>query len=861
MDQILDQLEAWFTARPMWLQDAARRLIEKGTIDPTDLEELIALCKHETNIPNSIRLKAKARGIPKGALQVRESPATLCLEQISNVRGINALKPRKPLELGKSPLTIIYGGTGSGKSGYVRLLKHACGARQVGELHGNVFEDEDSDQGCTFRLKMDGVPSKDVDWVPTMGTLDNIRFVEIYDTACGHVYLTDENEVTYEPWILSLFTHLTSVSTQVGQALKDEIERSVSKVPPMPVQFRETENASWYSDLSHQTKQQDIDKRCLWDQNSAKQLADLNRRLSEPDPVDRAKSLRTTRGNVLSLRGELKKIRDKLTDEECSAFLRAKSEADTRRRAADQDAKRVFEGAPLDGVGSESWRLLWEQARKYSETQAYPGVEFPNVSEEARCILCQQLLPQQARARFTSFEEFVKGQLQRQALKAEKQLDSLREEIEDILTIEAVRLWMASANITDDEERGQISAFHERVVKRKSALLKVRSLSDIPDLPGATLLEKLKNRSQKLEQQALIFDKDAKEQKRDELKKQAKEKEANKWLSEQKALIQQEVARLKYVDALNNARKLTNPRELSVKKSALADILISPAYIERFKHELRTLGASRIRVELVKTRAEYGRVFHRIKLKDCRNNVCTNDVLSEGEFRIVSLAAFLADVEGHAYTGPFVFDDPISSLDQDFEEGMAQRLIDLCSSRQVIVFTHRLSLLALLENAAKKADIEPHVICLRSETWGTGEPGETSLSARRPGNGLKSILNERLPQARKVLLESGRVEYEYLAKGICSDIRMLLERIIESNLLADVVQRFRRSVQTLGKIHHLAKINGDDCEMLDTFMTKYSKYEHSQPQEAPVEILDPDEIGGDIETILNWLDDFRKRSV
>jgi ABC-type Mn2+/Zn2+ transport system ATPase subunit len=63
-------------------------------------------------------------------------------------------------------------------------------------------------------------------------------------------------------------------------------------------------------------------------------------------------------------------------------------------------------------------------------------------------------------------------------------------------------------------------------------------------------------------------------------------------------------------------------------------------------------------------------------------------VLSEGEYRIVSLAAFLADVGGKDFSAPFVFDDPISSLDQDFEEAVVQRLVELSQERQVIIFTH-----------------------------------------------------------------------------------------------------------------------------------------------------------------------------
>ena len=67
------------------------------------------------------------------------------------------------------------------------------------------------------------------------------------------------------------------------------------------------------------------------------------------------------------------------------------------------------------------------------------------------------------------------------------------------------------------------------------------------------------------------------------------------------------------------------------------------------------------------------------------------EVLSEGESKIVSIAAFLADVTGKSKKAPFIFDDPISSLDQNFEEAVVQRLIELSHDKQVLIFTHRLS--------------------------------------------------------------------------------------------------------------------------------------------------------------------------
>ncbi len=107
-------------------------------------------------------------------------------------------------------------------------------------------------------------------------------------------------------------------------------------------------------------------------------------------------------------------------------------------------------------------------------------------------------------------------------------------------------------------------------------------------------------------------------------------------------------------------------------------IRITDAYIERFNKELKALGATYLSVELVKTRVSQGKVKHQVQLQgQVKKETKTQDVLSEGEHRFVTLAAFLADVTNKNINAPFIFDDPISSLDQTFEEKTIDRLIKL----------------------------------------------------------------------------------------------------------------------------------------------------------------------------------------
>ena len=96
---------------------------------------------------------------------------------------------------------------------------------------------------------------------------------------------------------------------------------------------------------------------------------------------------------------------------------------------------------------------------------------------------------------------------------------------------------------------------------------------------------------------------------------------------------------------------------------------------------------------------------------------------------------------------------------------------------------------------------------------------------------------------------------------MCSDLRILVERIVEKDLLADVVQRYRRAINTMNKVQNLTRIQKGDCDLIDDFMTKYSCFEHSQSIETPIEIPPPDEIEKDINKLLAWQQEFSKRTL
>ncbi len=844
-------ISEWFKDRPAWIKDAARRLLENDSLSNQDYEELFVLCKQEAIGTLNIDCL-----IPQNVFG-NTSANKLKLNSIGNIQGINALSPKVPLQFGKGNLAVVYGQNRAGKSGYVRILKHTCGARHPGPLHPNVYQSRPTQQKCTVEYQKDDVPVT-CDWNAANGSIDDLTCVDVFDAGCGKVYIADENEVTYEPPVLLFFSDLISVCEKVSSALDAEIGNQTSKKPALPPEYAGTNGGKWYEKLSGKTKNEEL-KHCSWTDQGEKKLSELQKRLSEKAPAEKARKIRQKQQHIQDLINDTKKYLNQLSDENCRRIIFSKKKVILAKNAAKVAAEKVFSGAPLEGVGCDTWQKLWEYAKNYSQQQAYVGSEFPVISDGSRCVLCQQPFSEDAKIRMKSFEEFVKGAAKKEAEAVESSFEKELNSISEIPTLESLKTKADAAGLMQGEEPFPLDDLYIALQTRKDQLSK----PDVQDKlnPLISVVEWISGAKQIIadsEETAKKYDEDAKADNREDLLKQLNELQTKKWLSQQVKSIEEEIERFKLIDTLQSAKKLANTRVLSIKKGELAKSLITNAFVFRFNSELKNLGASQIKIEFIKSRVNKGRVLHKLCLQGAINN-SPDDILSEGEHRIVALSAFLADVTGKQHSAPFVFDDPISSLDQAFEETVVQRLIELSSDRQVIVFTHRLSLLGLVQDYAKKANIEPEIVCIRKETWGTGEPGDTPLFAKKPEKALNNLLNNKLPKARKLLIEHGQEVYDPYAKALCSDFRILIERMVECDLLADVVQRYRRAINTMGKIEKLANINDSDCTLFDQLMTKYSRYEHSQPLEAPVAIPTPDEMENDFKSLKNWHVDFNKK--
>ncbi len=258
---LLNDILAWSETLPDWQRDAAKRLFQKESgLSEDDYSELYALLKASHGLPCQDGLSAKplaAGHIPAEA----KGGKTVVLKAMRNLVNVNRIDPSQTLNFGEEGITIIYGGNGTGKSGYARVLKRACRARnQQEEVLPNVHDESARDAVPTakFDIKIDSV-QKEVTWSQNSVSPDELSSIAVFDSKCARSYLTDEHYVAYLPYGLDILENLANkVLPELSRRLGNELSGINVDVSPFMHLRGDTEVGRLVSTLSHETEKDEI---------------------------------------------------------------------------------------------------------------------------------------------------------------------------------------------------------------------------------------------------------------------------------------------------------------------------------------------------------------------------------------------------------------------------------------------------------------------------------------------------------------------------------------------------------------------------------------------------------------------------
>lgn len=853
------EIEAWLNSRTSWLRAAAHDLItDRRMPDEAGIEALADHCLQEAEKA----LSQDSALLVHGAIAGTPGRAGLRLERLFDIRGVNALGDQAQLDLKEADLAIVYGPNGSGKSGYARLTKHLCGARLAGPMHGHVFLGTTEKPAATVEIrafdeKEPAAETSELAWDLAKGPLPELKSIPVFDTATSVEFGENATSATHLPRSMVFMGRLIEISDLVGANLRKRADLLVKQLPQIDADLSQSPAATTLRGLL-KPKVQDaaIDAACNVSEQERVERVTLEAALAQANPAEiHTKVLKQLEQLAKSKQSALDR-EGATSDDQVNVIMAARTEAIGKRTAASAHATAFFDKVPLKGVGEEVWRRLWAAAEAYSKASAYPDHEHPNVDEGARCVLCQQELGADAKARALGFSEFIQNKLQADAAAAETSISDL---LEALPITPDEQVWAnVSQAIGLDVAVGE--SLRVAVEARTSAL---KAASDVADVPSvnwsiwhAAHAKRTADLEQERDQLAGLIDVEGRKASQVRLL----ELRGKEWLAANVSAIKAEVKRLTVVAKLEMAVRLTATNALTTKNNEIANAELAQGFCDRFNAEMRKLGGNGLPVVMNHRPQGKGRFTFCAELLAPKQDVQNREVLSEGEQRLIALAAFLADATGSDRSIPIVFDDPISSLDQRFEEAVAARIAELAESRQVIVFTHRLSLMALLQDAHEKrikkgSKARCKVIAIRREGHQTGVPSSVDTFSLKPKPGLGQLVSD-MGAAKKLEPKFKRMAL----KDACSTFRILVERTVEIHLCANIVGRFRREIKTMGVLRKLVAIEAADCTFIDDLMSKYSAFEHSQPEETPTHLPDPDEIIADATALRVWIDDFERRA-
>ncbi len=560
-----------------------------------------------------------------------------------------------------------------------------------------------------------------------------------YDSECGSAYISAESDFPYRPAALFVMDRLIDACTAVGRLIDARLAKNGAVRRTLPVidhLVSDTAAGRFLTNLSDNSSVDRLDALIGSLDQSDETVEGLKKqeaRLSAGDTTQERQRLNRNAGKLASLAAHLEKVQTALATDAISKLKVQRDRVRTLNEATSLLA-RAFESEPLAGVGTSAWKKLWEAARRFSETHAYPGDMFPVIGSNCRCVLCQQALNDEGQGRLGRFDEFVRNDTQQQLAEASRQFNTSRDQVANL----SVQSEAVETNLLDLE-----ASYPELVSETRSTLaladevptVLVKALSDSGDLPSvgvecASLTVRFRETSVQATADAQeLADPEAAQKRLRIATKRRMEIELFGAMKKQRSVIVEESKRLKLRAKLEDLKNSAGTGAITRKISELSAAEVTEVIRDRFTREADRLQLEKVTV--VKTRAQRTALLHQPKLVGARQQVTLPQVFSEGEKTALGLAAFFTEAYLDVSKSALILDDPVSSLDHVRRGLVANRLVELGQDRQIIVFTHDVSLVADLKRAAKGKGVGVADRSVAKSRAGDRKPG--TCSTKHPG--------------------------------------------------------------------------------------------------------------------------------
>jgi hypothetical protein len=836
---------AWALTRPAWQQDVLVSLASGHSYTGEQFEALV----DDILAGNKTAPSQEAKSI---------SPKPDAVEQVSlraltEVVGVNALISGQTLEFGSTGLTIVYGDNASGKSGYARLIKAMVDARHSSDVLPDVFDEGAPQPTAVLRYS---IAEAELQHTFPSAPTPQMRRMRFYDEHCGDEYLTKESTISYRPSALSLLDELIRTCDRVRTALADRMTSLQSSALNLGI-AADTTAGAFVAKLSAKTSDPAIDTATAEAPGAGERLAELlqnEARLNASNPQKEKTRCANLAKTMLELMAAVEEMLGTLTPDKTAERAGLGAAAVAARAAATMAAANTFDDEPLSGVGSDTWRLLWEAAREYSAAEAYPAQNFPVTGHGAHCVLCQQTLEEAAQNRLDRFDRYMADTTQRDARRAEAAFAATVDEVGALVfssvglseKVAAVKAHDPDLGTEAEQLLTALAAHRDRVLTYLTD-----DGADPGALPHNAVASRLDEMASALSARAASTDTAQFAADLAAVTKERAELQARTQLCESRQLLKDEVGRLKKLEALKVARSAADTNSVTQKSSALTREYATKMILDEFTRETERLQLRRVTLDDLGGRK--GQLTQRPGLLGATRGTATRTVLSEGEQTALGLAGFFTEAVFDKSKSAVIFDDPVTSLDHVRRDKVAQRLAQLAADRQVVVFTHDV---AFVGNLTASAESEGVAVRECSIERRGSDPGVCvqwlPWKAKDFGSRVDHLRTElaKLTKERPTLLQD---EYEERVATWAGYLSETWERCVTTEVLNQVFDRGTSHV-LMQKFRVLARVTDDDDQDLQEGYGATSKWgrRHDKSVETNYVAPEPDDLESEFNRLVEW---------
>jgi len=683
---------------PKWLALLIQKVIDTNAKISDDEKNLLF---QELLKENGIEIEQEAEevkneGTVAQAETIKKSTKqALTLQKITHVKGVNALIPNQPITLSPA-CTVIFGLNGTGKSGYFRIINELAGGIKSKDILDNIHK-----QGDGLEV--------DVDFLLDNKTQDLFKWkdksvrgiapfnqIKVFDTEYLPIFLNErESSVNIEPLGLNFFQVIATIIDEFKGRLNQAKQQKQNSSPDLQtlidvIHSDDLKTLLGKNSLTEQERQQ-LDDNKLFSKEDETKLVQLKKNkasLEKNNTEDSKTVLNQEKKEIDDLHSHLSDLKtniEKLTKNVSSAI----KDYSEKKKTRDERVKQFKVLKNVPSQDSEEWQTFIESAKDYGTK-----IDQSAFNNDEKCIYCHQPLDKEAIKLVQAYAQYLNDQSQQNFKDSVDKISALKEEVGDLAVdfTFSENLNKSLAKIHNEKKQDYKILIDQVLVSAKKQKEEIEKLlkdkTAIAENYVLDLLktgEKLKELSEKKQKELNYLQQSdtQKAQKIREIVTEISKLEDKQNISKWKTKIESHFSTCKSVQKYVSVNQAIGTRGITELGSKAHDELLTDSIRQSFEDELKALGKD-IEVSLERTGAGKGSV--RTRLKILGNDV--RIILSDGEQKAVGLALFLAEIESQNDKCPIVFDDPVTSVDHEVADFLAQKLMQLSSDRQIIIFTH-----------------------------------------------------------------------------------------------------------------------------------------------------------------------------